>query len=309
MSHEPAPPPANRTGAVAANPDRRRRPAWLIPLLGLLVLLALALLALALYALLHHSGKKSVTAPVAAASPTGASTPSGLPASPSPGTASGEAAPGGGSGSAPASAGSGAAGGSGAGLPAAGSGTGSAAGGAALVGGGGVAAKAATGIEAGSAAGGSAAKGAGSAAAGTAQGTVLFASDSAALDADARQVLAAAAARIKAQHPSKVTVTGYTDVVGGPANQQQPVAAAGRGGRLSATHRARFHPAGDHRRQGPGRPGRVQRHRGWAAAEPPGVDHHQLAPAAAPSPAADPFRTSTRKEHSWRLSPSTTRPV
>jgi len=219
MSHEPAPPPANRTGAVAATPGRRRRPAWLIPLLGLLVLLALALLALALYALLHHSGKKSVTAPVAAASPTGASTPSGLPTSPSPGTASGEAVPGAASGSAPASAGSGAAGGAGSGSAAGGSGAGSAAGGAALVGGGGVAAKAATGIEAGTAAEGSAAKGAGSAAAGTAQGTVLFASDSAALDANARQVLAAAAARIKAQHPSKVTVTGYTDVVGGqPSN-------------------------------------------------------------------------------------------
>ncbi len=187
MSHPPAPPSRDRTGAVAATPDRRRRPAWLIPLLGLL---ALALLALALYALLHHSGQKSVTAPVAAASPTGAGTPSGLPPSPSSGTASGGAAPSAGSGSAPASAGSGAAGGSG---------TGSAAGGAALVGGGGVAAKAATGVEA-----------------GTAQGTVLFASDSAALDAGARHVLAAAAARIKAQHPSKVTVTGYTDVVGGP---------------------------------------------------------------------------------------------
>jgi outer membrane protein OmpA-like peptidoglycan-associated protein len=210
MSHAPAPPSRNRTGAVAATPDRRRRPAWLIPLLGLLGLLALALLALALYALLHHSGKKSVTAPVAEASPTGASTASGLPASPSSGTASGEAAPGAGSGSAPASAGSGAAGGSG---------TGSAAGGAALVGGGGVAATAATGVEAGTAGGSSAAKGAGSAAAGTAQGTVLFASDSAALDANARQVLAAAVARIKAQHPSKVTVTGYTDVVGGqPTN-------------------------------------------------------------------------------------------
>ncbi len=219
MSHAPAPPSPNRTGAVAATPDRRRRPAWLIPLLGLLGLLALALLALALYALLHHSGKKSVTAPVAAASPTGASSPSGLPPSPSSGTASGGAAPSAGSGSAPASAGSGAAGGSGSGAAAGGSGAGSAAGGAALVGGGGVAAKAATGVEAGTAAGTSAAKGAGSAAAGTAQGTVLFASDAAALDANARQVLAAAAARIKAQHPSKVTVTGYTDVVGGqPTN-------------------------------------------------------------------------------------------
>ena len=216
MSHEPAPPSRNRTGAVAVTPNRRRRPAWLIPLLALL---ALALLALALYALLHHSGNKSATAPVAAASPTGASTPSGLPPSPSSGTTASAAAPGAGSGSAPAGAGSGAAGGSGTGSAAGGSGTGSAAGGAARVGGGGVAATAATGIEAGTASGSSAAKGAGSAAAGTAQGTVLFASDSAALDAGARQVLAAAAARIKAQHPSKVTVTGYTDVVGGqPSN-------------------------------------------------------------------------------------------
>jgi len=211
VSHPPAPPSRNSTGAVAVTPDRRRRPVWLIPLLGLL---ALALLALALYALLHHSGNKSVTAPVAAASPTGASTPSGLPPSPSSGTTSGAAAPSAGAGSAPASAGSGAAGGSGAGSAAGGSGTGSAAGAAALVGGGGVAATAATGVEAGTADGSSAAKGAESAAAGTAQGTVLFASDSAALDANSRQVLAAAVARIKAQHPSKVTVTGYTDVVG-----------------------------------------------------------------------------------------------
>jgi len=48
---------------------------------------------------------------------------------------------------------------------------------------------------------------------------VLFASNSARLDAGARQVIAAAAARIKAQHPSSVAVTGYTDVVGGtPTN-------------------------------------------------------------------------------------------
>ncbi len=48
---------------------------------------------------------------------------------------------------------------------------------------------------------------------------MLFASNSARLDAGARQVIAAAAARIKAQHPSSVAVTGYTDVVGGtPTN-------------------------------------------------------------------------------------------
>ncbi len=198
------PPAPDRTGAVAAKTDRRRRPAWLLPLLGLL---ALVLLALALYALLHHSSKKAAAravAPVAPVSPSAASSAPGLTPSPSPSAAAGSAFPG---------AGAGGAGGT------AVSGAGSAAGGAALVGGGGVAARPATGIEAGTASGSSAAKGAGAAGAGTAQGTVLFASDSAALDVGARQVIAEAAARIKAQHPAKVTVTGYTDVVGGqPTN-------------------------------------------------------------------------------------------
>ncbi len=48
---------------------------------------------------------------------------------------------------------------------------------------------------------------------------MLFASGSAELDANARQVIAAAATRIKSLHPSQVKVTGYTDVVGGqPVN-------------------------------------------------------------------------------------------
>ncbi len=195
------PPAPDRTGAVAAKTDRRRRPAWLLPLLGLL---ALVLLALALYALLHHSSKKAAAravAPVPPVSPSAASSAPGLTPSPSPSAAAGSASPGAGAGGTAVS------------------GAGSAAGGAALVGGGGVAARPATGIEAGTASGSSAAKGAGAAGAGTAQGTVLFASDSAALDVGARQVIAEAAARIKAQHPAKVTVTGYTDVVGGqPTN-------------------------------------------------------------------------------------------
>ncbi len=94
------PPAPNRTGAVAAKTNRRRRPAWLLPLLGLL---ALALLALALYALLHHSSKKAAApaiAPVAPVSPSAASSPPGLTPSASPSAAAGSASPGAGAGGA-----------------------------------------------------------------------------------------------------------------------------------------------------------------------------------------------------------------
>lgn len=194
VSNSTAPPSSGRrTGAVARTPQRRRRPAWLWLLLGLVALLVLGLV---LYALLHHSGKK--TAATAATSPSTAtsaapSAPSGSPSDSSTGTGS--------------SAVSG----------------GSSAAGVALVGGDGVAPRPATGVEAGGASGSAAATGAGGAGSaagvGTAQGTVLFASDSEALDGDSRRVIAAAATRIRAAHPSKITVTGYTDVVGGqPTN-------------------------------------------------------------------------------------------
>ncbi len=46
-------------------------------------------------------------------------------------------------------------------------------------------------------------------------GTVLFATGSTSLDSASRQVVTAAAARIRADEPAAVTVTGYTDQVGG----------------------------------------------------------------------------------------------
>jgi len=198
---------SRRRGAVLAVGSVRRRPAWLIPLLALVALLALGLL---LYGLLHGSGKKKTAAPISSTAPSSAASPSA--------SAAGGPAPS----ASPSSGGSGGTAGS--------AGGDSSAGGAALVGGGGVAVhqlgagsgssgpaagSGAASPSAGSSAGGSSSSGA----AGTRQGTVLFASNSARLDAGARQVIAAAAARIKAQHPSSVAVTGYTDVVGGtPTN-------------------------------------------------------------------------------------------
>jgi outer membrane protein OmpA-like peptidoglycan-associated protein len=76
---------------------------------------------------------------------------------------------------------------------------GAAAAGAALIGGGTVPARAATGATA--TAGG--------------VGTVLFATGSTSLDSASRQVVTAAAAQIRAGKPAEVTVTGYTDRVGG----------------------------------------------------------------------------------------------
>lgn len=76
---------------------------------------------------------------------------------------------------------------------------GAAAAGAALIGGGTVPARAATGATA--TAGG--------------VGTVLFATGSTSMDSASRQVVTAAAAQIRAGKPAEVTVTGYTDRVGG----------------------------------------------------------------------------------------------
>jgi outer membrane protein OmpA-like peptidoglycan-associated protein len=172
----------HRTGAVAATPGQRRRPLWLWLLL---LFVALLLLAWLLYALLHKSdsGKTDAAKPVVTAS-----------ASSLPGSSQTSTSPNGVSGST--------------------------AFGAALVGGGGVAPRAATGVEAApgrstATAGGASSAGAEATTATVPQGTVLFASGSAAIDAAGLQVIQAAATRIQALHPSTVTVTGYTDVVGG----------------------------------------------------------------------------------------------
>ena len=195
MATIPARPP-NRTGAVAADTRKRRRPPiwlWL-----LLLLLALLLLALLLYAILHktHNKKASAGASFDSSAPSTSVTPSASPStvpsvSSSAASTSVTPAPG----AAPATYG------------------------AALIGGGAVAAAPATGVEAAAASSADGATSSGSAATGSAaagpQGTVLFPTGSAVVDAAALQVIQAAAVRIKALHPSAVTVTGYTDVVGG----------------------------------------------------------------------------------------------
>ena len=190
--------PPNRTGAVAADTRKRRPPIWLWLLL---LLLALLLLAWLLYAILHktHHNKTSTGSPVASTAPSTAGTPS--PSSPG---ATATVSP---SAVTPTSV-------------TAGAGAATASYGAALIGGGAVAATPATGIEAAAAStatGGTpatGATGARSAAAGP-QGTVLFSSDSAVINAAGLQVIEAAVVRIKALHPAAVIVTGYTDVVGG----------------------------------------------------------------------------------------------
>jgi outer membrane protein OmpA-like peptidoglycan-associated protein len=61
----------------------------------------------------------------------------------------------------------------------------------------------------------------GSAAVAGLAGTVLFAEDSAALDADAQRVITTAAQHLKSAGITQVEVQGYTDVVAGqPVNQQ-----------------------------------------------------------------------------------------
>lgn len=188
-------PSAAKTGAVAQGTPRRR-PGWLIPLLALLAVLLIGLL---LYFLLRGPNNTTTAAPTTTATATATSaapTTTTAPATTAPAaTASrGASAP---TGSAPAGATSAGA------PPAGGAATG---GGPALVGGGGVAVRPATGAlaSAGPGNGGAGALGA------QPQGTVLFPSDSAALDGGAQQVITSAAQRILATHPAKVTVTAYT---------------------------------------------------------------------------------------------------
>lgn len=193
MAHEGPLQSEHRTGAVAVEGGPKRRPLWL---LLLLLVIALLLLGWLLYALLHkthHHANTGARKP-SAASPSrrGAST------APSTSTPSTSVSPG------TANAGS-------SGSPLAF--------GAALTGGGGMAARPVTGVEAAAASSGTGAT-SGSSASGSAavrgpQGTVLFASNSAAIDPAGLQVIKTAAMRIDVLHPSAVTVTGYTDVVGG----------------------------------------------------------------------------------------------
>jgi outer membrane protein OmpA-like peptidoglycan-associated protein len=202
-----------RTGAIAVG-ERRRRPAWLIPLLAV-ALLALLLLALAF--LLFRGAdddKKASSNRQVDSRGVSASTPGGLPPSaaaagtvPSsatgtsalPATPSTSASP-------PPS------------TPTADAGTAGGSAPAALVGGGGIAAQpaAASSISASASGDASTTDGAGTqgGTGGQMQGVVLFATGSATLDSNAKQVVSAAANRIKAQHPSQVTVSGYTDNVG-----------------------------------------------------------------------------------------------
>ncbi len=193
-------PSAAKTGAVAQGTPRRR-PGWLIPLLALLALLLIGLL---LYFLLRGPGSTTTaatTTPATATATSAAPTTTTAPATTAPATtapaataSTGASAP---TGSAPAGATSAGA------PPAGGAATG---GGPALVGGGGVAVRPATGAlaNAGPGNGGAGALGA------QPQGTVLFPSDSAALDGGAQQVITSAAQRILATHPAKMTVTAYT---------------------------------------------------------------------------------------------------
>lgn len=184
-------PSAAKTGAVAQGTPRRR-PGWLIPLLALLAVLLIGLL---LYFLLRGPNNTTTAAPT-----TTATAPATAPAtatSAAPATAGSAGAVSAPTGSAPAGATSAGA------PPAGGAATG---GGPALVGGGGVAVRPATGAlaSAGPGNGGAGALGA------QPRGTVLFPSDSAALDGGAQQVITSAAQRILATHPAKVTVTAYT---------------------------------------------------------------------------------------------------
>ncbi len=203
----------DRVGAVAIDHQpRRRRFGWLWLLLALIVLgLLLSLL------LRGRSDGAPVAAASTSASPTPAATGSAAAAtdpaatdpaadasgSPAlgaaidvPTTAPADTAPADTAAPTPAST-------TGAAVPAPSSATGAAGTpGAVLVGGGTVPVHTATGADA------------------TAAGTALFASGSAVLDAPGRQVVAAAAKKIRATKPGSVTVSGYADQVGG-----QPVSA------------------------------------------------------------------------------------
>jgi outer membrane protein OmpA-like peptidoglycan-associated protein len=176
-------PPKRRTGAVRTEEPRRKKRGLLWLLLALLGLILLIAIAVSLYFALRGSDKPSQANPTASAS-----TPS-----PAAASASGPATP-----SAAASTGSA---GAGTGTVKAGSSGG-------LVGGSGVTAAAA----------GSIPGGARLAAPGTV-GTVLFAENSAVVDPQGQQVVAAAVRALHASGARAVQVTGYTDVVGGqPVN-------------------------------------------------------------------------------------------
>ncbi len=186
-------PSAAKTGAVAQGTPRRR-PGWLIPLLALLALLLIGLL---LYFLLRGPNNTTTVAPTTTATATATATATTTATSAAPATAGSAGAASAPTGPAPSGATSAGA------PPAGGAATG---GGPALVGGGGVAVRPATGAlaSAGPGNGGAGALGA------QPRGTVLFPSDSAALDGGAQQVITSAAQRILATHPAKVTVTAYT---------------------------------------------------------------------------------------------------
>lgn len=186
-------PSAAKTGAVAQGTPRRR-PGWLIPLLALLALLLIGLL---LYFLLRGPNNTTTAAPTTTATATATATATTTATSAAPATAGSAGAASAPTGPAPSGATSAGA------PPAGGAATG---GGPALVGGGGVAVRPATGAlaSAGPGNGGAGALGA------QPRGTVLFPSDSAALDGGAQQVITSAAQRILATHPAKVTVTAYT---------------------------------------------------------------------------------------------------
>jgi len=194
-------PSAAKTGAVAQGTPRRR-PGWLIPLLALLALLLIGLL---LYFLLRGPNNTTTAAPTTTATATATTTATTTTTTTTTTTATSAApATAGSAGAASAPTGSAPSGATSAGAPpAGGAATG---GGPALVGGGGVAVRPATGAlaSAGPGNGGAGALGA------QPQGTVLFPSDSAALDGGAQQVITSAAQRILATHPAKVTVTAYT---------------------------------------------------------------------------------------------------
>ncbi len=220
MSDPAARPPRRRgpstakTGAIAQGTPRRR-PGWLIPLLALLAVLLIGLL---LYFLLRGPNNTTTAAPTTTATATATSAAPATttaPATTAPATTAPAATASTGAASAPtgsaptgsaptgsAPTGSAPAGAASAGAPPADG---------AATGGGGVAVRPATGAlaSAGPGNGGAGAAGA------QPQGTVLFPSDSAALDGGAQQVITSAAQRILTAHPAKVTVTGYTTDVPG----------------------------------------------------------------------------------------------
>jgi len=135
--------------------------------------------------------------------------------------------------------------------------------------------------------------------AGTA-GTVLFAEGSAELDANANKVITTAAQNVKAAGATKVTISGFTDVVAGaqvndPLSQERADAVAEGGAAWRADH---------HAGEGPGRAGGLQRRREGPPAEPARLDHcHCLTRLTAPWGRSAPPRPPA----SCRLSSATAR--